>query len=51
MPRTILITGAAGNIGSKITSHLRGQGYDLRLLDKVAAPGIEPADFGVWDEG
>ena len=51
MPRTILITGAAGNIGSKITSHLRAQGYNLRLLDRVAAPGIEPADFGVWDEG
>lgn len=51
MSRTVLITGAAGNIGAKVTAHLRDLGYDLRLLDRVAGPDIEAADFGVWDRG
>ena len=50
MDRTILITGAAGNIGRKVSTHLRGLGYRLRLLDKTPGPDIEPADFGMWDE-
>ena len=50
MTRTILITGAAGNIGSKIAPHLRKAGYELRLLDRVAGDGILPADFGNWDQ-
>ena len=50
MPRIILITGAAGNIGAKITPYLREKEYDLRLLDKAPGPGIEAADFGNWDE-
>ncbi len=52
MTRTILITGAAGNIGAKITAHFRQTtGYGLRLLDKAAGDGIVAADFGVWDDG
>jgi uronate dehydrogenase len=50
MSRSVLVTGAAGNIGAKITTHLRGKGYDLRLLDKAQGPDIEAADFGIWDE-
>jgi NAD+ dependent glucose-6-phosphate dehydrogenase len=48
--RTILITGAAGNIGGKITSHFRSTGgYDLKLLDQQAGDGIIAADIGTYD--
>ena len=50
MTKTILITGASGNIGAKLTAHLPSKGYDLRLLDKNASDGIIAADFAVWDE-
>lgn len=50
MKRSILITGAAGNIGAKITLHLKRAGYDLRLLDRAGGEGIVAADFGNWDE-
>jgi NAD+ dependent glucose-6-phosphate dehydrogenase len=50
MTRTVLITGAAGNIGGKITPHLRQAGYDLRLLDRAGGGDIVAADFGIWDE-
>lgn len=34
MPRVVVITGAAGNIGAKLRTHLEAQGgYELRLLD------------------
>jgi uronate dehydrogenase len=52
MARTVLITGAAGNIGGKLAAHYRQTGqYDLRLLDRVAGEGIVAADLAVWDEG
>jgi uronate dehydrogenase len=51
MTRTILITGAAGNIGAKITAHFRETSdHELRLLDKRASGDIVAADFGAWDE-
>ncbi|MEO7224111.1 MAG: SDR family oxidoreductase [Devosia sp.] len=51
MTRIILITGAAGNIGAKITAHFRGTtDHALRLLDKTPGDGIFAADFGIWDE-
>lgn len=51
MSRTILITGAAGNIGSKFVAHLRATtDHDLRLLDLKGGEGIAAADFGEWDE-
>lgn len=51
MTRTILITGAAGNIGAKLTAHFRSTGaYDLRLLDKAAGGDIIAADFGDYDD-
>jgi uronate dehydrogenase len=51
---TVLITGATGNIGTKLRRHLEAQaGYDLRLL--CLNPGVDPqvqtADLSVWDEG
>lgn len=52
MARTVLITGAGGNIGSKIRAHFAGLGWALRLLD-VAARGdaaIEAADLTEWNQ-
>jgi len=49
MKRTILITGAAGNIGGKLTAHFNATGaYDLRLLDQKTGEGIVAADLGVY---
>jgi nucleoside-diphosphate-sugar epimerase len=51
MKRTILITGAAGNIGAKLAAHFNTtKAYDLRLLDQRAGEGITAADLSVWDE-
>lgn len=51
MTRTILITGAAGNIGAKLTAHFRQTtDHQLRLLDRTGGDGIVAADFGLWDE-
>src|SRR5437764_712875 len=49
-PKTILITGTAGNLGSKLRRHLEGR-FDLRLLDKDPRgdPAVVPADLGHWD--
>ena len=52
MTRTILITGAAGNVGGKVAAHLRATAAcDLRLLDLRGGDGIVAADFGEYDEG
>ena len=52
MPRTILITGAAGNIGGKLRRHLEQRGYPLRLLDHgpQADPAIQSADLAEWND-
>jgi uronate dehydrogenase len=51
LARTILITGAAGNIGGKLAAHFKETGqYALRLLDLRAGGDIIAADFAVWDE-
>lgn len=49
-PRTILITGAAGNMGGKLRRHLEGS-CPLRLLDRAPQgdPAIEPVDLDRWD--
>ena len=49
--RTILITGAAGNLGAKLRRHLEGR-HDLRLLDlhPNGDPTIHAADLSRWDE-
>ncbi len=44
--RTIVITGAAGNVGGKIAEHLRGRSDGrLVLLDRQASDGISVADL------
>jgi uronate dehydrogenase len=48
--KTVLITGAAGNLGGKLRRHLEGR-YALRLLD-LSPHGdvdIEQADLSRWD--
>jgi NAD+ dependent glucose-6-phosphate dehydrogenase len=50
LPKRVLITGAAGNLGVKLTAHLHGK-CELVLLDRVAGEGIVTADLAVWDEG
>ncbi|MEZ4862345.1 MAG: NAD(P)-dependent oxidoreductase [Caldilineaceae bacterium] len=48
--KRVLITGAAGNLGSKLARHLQGR-YELRLLDIKQGdnPAIIQADLGQWD--
>src|SRR5262245_19047647 len=47
---TVLITGAAGNLGDKLRRHLESR-YPLRLIDRVAGsdPASHPADLAIWD--
>jgi NAD(P)-dependent dehydrogenase (short-subunit alcohol dehydrogenase family) len=48
---TVVITGAAGNIGTKLRRHFESLGWTLRLLDAQAAdPSIHAADLALWDE-
>lgn len=49
--KTVLITGAAGNLGTKLRLHLEGR-YALRLLDRDPRgdPAIVLADLSRWDE-
>lgn len=48
--KTILITGAAGNLGTKLRHHLAGR-YPLRLLDRDPRGDatIMPADLDHWN--
>jgi nucleoside-diphosphate-sugar epimerase len=48
--KTVLITGAAGNLGAKLRKHLEGR-YVLRLLDinPLCDPEIIRADLSRWD--
>lgn len=51
-PRTILITGACGNVGRKLRAAWEDV-YDLVLLDKAATaddPDVIAADLTEWDE-
>jgi uronate dehydrogenase len=47
---TVLITGAAGNLGGKLRGHLQGR-YPLRLLDRDPRgdPAVVAADLANWD--
>ena len=52
MNRVVLITGAGGNIGTKLRVHFSGLGWTLRLLD-IDARGdaaIQVADLTEWDD-
>ncbi|MDO8360639.1 MAG: NAD(P)-dependent oxidoreductase [Devosia sp.] len=46
MTKSILITGAAGNIGGKLSAHFTSAGdYELWRLDRMAGDGIVAADL------
>jgi nucleoside-diphosphate-sugar epimerase len=54
MPQTVVLTGAAGNIGSKLRSHLEAKGdCALRLIDRAGGSdaAIVEADLGQRDSG
>ena len=50
-PRTVLITGAAGNLGRKLRAHLAGR-VEVRALDRDPRgdPGVAAADLGTWGD-
>lgn len=48
MTKTVLITGAAGNLGSKLTEAFTGE-FDLRLTDIVATEGVTALDLTAYD--
>lgn len=50
LPRCVVITGAAGNLGRKLRGHLEGR-CALRLLDREPRgdAAIQSADLAVWD--
>ena len=52
MTRTVLITGAGGNIGAKLRTHFASLGWRLTLLDidNHGDPAIRPADLSVWSD-
>ncbi len=52
MSKTVVITGATGNIGAKLRDHFTQLGWTLRLLDVAALgdPNVIEADLSVWDE-
>ena len=52
MTRTVLMTGAGGNIGSKLRAHFSTLEWTLRLLD-VDARGdaeIQAVDLAEWND-
>ena len=53
MSKTVLITGARGNLGAKLRSHFTDLGWTVRLLDRTAGgdPAIIEADLATYDEG
>jgi nucleoside-diphosphate-sugar epimerase len=48
----VIITGAAGNIGTKLRRHFEGLGWELRLLDAKGSSdeAIRVADLAVWSD-
>ena len=48
MTRRVLVTGAAGNIGSAVMHDLAGQ-FELTGIDIVAAPGVATVDIAEYD--
>ncbi len=48
---TVVITGAAGNLGTKLRHHFHSLGWTLRLLDANSAdPAIQAADLSRWND-
>jgi hypothetical protein len=52
MTRAVLITGAGGNLGTKLRAHFTALGWSTRLLDIDAHgdPAIQAADLAQWDD-
>ncbi|HEY0418277.1 MAG TPA: NAD(P)-dependent oxidoreductase [Acetobacteraceae bacterium] len=50
MSSTVVITGASGNIGTKLRGHFGALGWQLRLLDAAPAPAVTMADLSRYDE-
>ena len=52
MSKTVLITGATGNLGAKISAHLAGKGYHLRLicLNPAGRQDVITADLTRYDD-
>jgi NAD+ dependent glucose-6-phosphate dehydrogenase len=52
MSKTVVITGATGNLGVKLRRHFEGLGWTLRLTDVTNGgdPAVVEADLAVWDE-
>ncbi len=52
MSRTVVITGARGNLGTKLRAHFSGLGWTLRLLDLHAGGDAEirGADLAIYDD-
>lgn len=49
LPRSVLITGAAGNLGAKLAAHLR-DATRLVLLDRTESEGVHRADLSHWGD-
>ena len=52
MSKTVLITGATGNLGAKISAHLAAKGYNLRLicLNQAGRQDVITADLTRYDD-
>jgi nucleoside-diphosphate-sugar epimerase len=51
--RPVLITGAGGNLGQKLITHLLAQDWCERIvtLDRSTPPSVAPVDRVLWVEG
>src|SRR5947209_4779654 len=51
-PAVVLITGASGNLGSKLRRHFEAR-FALRLIDRDPRgdPTVTAADLSLWDPG
>ena len=51
MPQPVLlITGAAGNFGRKLSAHFRSKGFELVLLDVAVESDSDVADLSRWGD-
>ena len=52
MTKTVLITGARGNLGTKLRAHFSALGWAIRLVDRTPGgdPAIAEADLSVYDD-
>lgn len=48
-PASVLVTGAAGNLGAKLAAHLASRTRQV-LLDRAASAGVFSADLSRWGE-